>query len=143
MDEGYTCCMCKSHFSGIAKVVNGAGSFCPECWKENRTRAISGMHERTRFYLPGACIWCGNKIEDDARLQTGDVCMRCRSGRDWLLKCIRFGPHAAEHVARIEAKEGPKRILIQKGNSAAVAQLEDKLRIILVELKQLKETNHV
>lgn len=72
---------------------------CSACyqkmWQANRRFQEHYGSQRT-------CIWCGDYITKNNE-QTGktdeNVCRDCSSGRNWLLKCMRYSDKAAKYVA--------------------------------------------
>lgn len=101
----YKCKRCGKTFDEEPPLQNACGTFCATCKQIIHTRAAEAHRRNTP---EGRCVWC-RELLTTANRQPGKssieaVCIRCETGRRWLLECVRQSPHTAQYVARIEKR---------------------------------------
>ncbi len=102
----YKCSGCKRQFDGEPIMSNATGKYCQTCENTRKQRMMQAL-QRKHELLNGRCIWCNDMTE--AENNRDHICRRCKSGRTWLLKCIRHSDKAAKYAAAREVEEAPAR----------------------------------
>lgn len=103
----YNCNGCKRQINDEPVMANAAGKFCQTC-EDLRKERLKEAIERKHELLNGRCLWCNDSVE--SHNVRDHICGKCKSGRGWLLKCIRNSDRAAKYVAARETEEAPARL---------------------------------